>query len=191
MVGILGLHGSSGHPGLMEPFIKQLAPGVDSCLPTGTLPDGDGFTFFARRRDGSIPEDEVLELAKRSLRVDGCVAHCQLIEPLIVGFSSGAIFGSALLAVAPERFAGAILMRPQPISDDFEFPLLAGKPVLVLSGMQDSRRKPEHARMVTSQLRAAGAAATFHEIETGHGWTEVDVQLTKAWLGQTFPALLD
>lgn len=187
MVGILGLHGSCGHPGLLEPFLSQVAPDAPCYLPTGTISDGNGFTFFARRADGSIPEASLIDLAEQSLMPGGCIAACGLKKPLIVGFSSGAIFGSALLAVAPERFAGAILMRPQPISEDFVFPALAGKPVLVLSGLQDVRRKPEHARLVTAQLLTAGAVVTFHEIDTGHGWTAEDIGLAKEWLAETLP----
>lgn len=76
MVGIFGFYGFFGYFGLMELFIKQFVLWVDSCLFMGILFDGDGFIFFVRCCDGSILEDEVFELVKCSLRVDGCVVYC-------------------------------------------------------------------------------------------------------------------
>jgi len=70
----------------MEPLLQQLGWDLPSHLPTGTIPDGDGFTFFARRPDRSIPHEALIELARESLRSDGYVACFASETPLIVGF---------------------------------------------------------------------------------------------------------
>jgi phospholipase/carboxylesterase len=103
---------------------------------------------------------------------------------LAVGYSSGAIFATALLAVAPQLFVGAILLRPQVIAEDFVFPKLSKKPVLIISGLYDSRRQPHHALRLAEQLSAAGAHVTHHALEAGHGWApdNSDLTLAGSWM---------
>ncbi|WP_337268697.1 alpha/beta hydrolase [Oryzifoliimicrobium ureilyticus] len=182
MICILGLHGSSGRPSLIEPFIEELAPAWPRYCPQGTIADGDGFTFFKRRADFSIPPAALVCLARQSLMTNGSIGSWGAKNFLAVGYSSGAIFATALLSVSPHLFAGAILLRPQPISDNFEFPDLAAKPVLILSGQHDERRKPHHAIVLAEQLRKAQAKVTHHDLEAGHAWAGADLTLSRAWL---------
>lgn len=189
MIGILGLHGSSQHPELISEFTNRLAPQQPGCSPRGTFVDGEGFTFFKRRSDRSIPHEELMALARESLSANGFVLACGLKDMLVVGYSSGALFGTALLALAPEDFVGAILLRPQPISDDFTFPELSGKPVLIISGLRDNRREPQHASQVAEQLIAANAVVTHHALDSGHGWAanDDDLVLARPWMDENFP----
>lgn len=59
MIGILGLHGSSQHPELISEFTNRLAPQQPGCSPRGTFVDGEGFSFFKRRSDRSIPHEDL------------------------------------------------------------------------------------------------------------------------------------
>lgn len=103
---------------------------------------------------------------------------------VLVGYSSGAIFAEALLAARPERFAAVVLLRPEPLAQEFVFPGLAGKPVIILAGRRDERREPDAAARLAAQLRSASAAVALHLLETGHGWApdEEDVSLARSWL---------
>lgn len=190
MFAILGLHGSSGQPAFIRKFVERLAPEVPSYCPQGTFSDGDGFTFFKRRPDFSIPEEKLLELAGASIAAGGLVSEFGSQTMLAVGYSSGAIFATGLLAVAPHLFVGAILLRPQAISEDFVFPDLSGKPVLILSGRHDSRRQPHHALQLAEQLSQAGADVTHHVLEAGHGLAPDDADLTLAasWMATALAA---
>ncbi len=190
MIGILGLHGSASHPDSIGKFTARLAQGRTCCTPRGTLADQEGFTFFRRRADFSIPAEELIDLARKSLSPNGCVAACGLSGALLVGYSSGAIFSTALLSIAPDSFFGAVLLRPQPISDEFSFPDLSGKPILVISGMHDSRRQPWHATQLVEQLVAANALVTHHALDAGHGWapSDLDFVLTHSWMNEHLPA---
>ena len=189
MFGIIGLHGSSGHPLAMQSFIEELAPGVPCFCPQGSFVDGSGFTFFKRRPDFGIPAAELLRLASASLDTGGFIADFARQPMLAVGYSSGAIFATALLAVAPQALIGTILLRPQSIADDFAFPKLNRKPVLLLSGNQDTRRHPRHAQQLATQLAQAGADVTHHALDAGHAWApdNADLTLARAWLGKHFP----
>lgn len=98
MIGILGLHGSSQHPELISEFTNRLAPQQPGCSPRGTFVDGEGFSFFKRRSDRSIPHEELMALAKESLSANGFVLACGLKDMLVVGYSS-------------ERFSEPLFLR--------------------------------------------------------------------------------
>lgn len=189
MIGILGLHGSASHPASISEFAARLARGRPCCTPRGTFADGEGFTFFRRRPDFSIPAGELIDLARQSLSPDG-VAACGLSDMLLVGYSSGAIFSTALLSAAPDSFVGGVLLRPQPISDEFSFPDLSGKPILIISAAHDARRKPWHATRLAEQLVAANALVTHHTLDAGHEWApdDLDFVLARLWMDEHFPA---
>ncbi len=190
MVTVLGLHGSSGRPASISSIIDALDLQAEVHCPQGRFADGTGFTFFRRNPDFSIPQELLLELARESFAPDG-FAGLQDEEPLaLVGYSSGAVFATAQLAVAPQRIAGAILLRPQVLAEDFLFPALNGAPVLLLSGLRDPRRKPHHATMLAAQLQKAGARVTHHALDTGHEPAPEDVSLARAWIADHLPQLL-
>lgn len=191
MFKILGLHGSSGHPNLIQNYISRFVPDIPAYCPRGTFADGDGFTFFKHKPDFSIPTDELLDLAKNSVAPSGFVTEFAMKKLLVIGYSSGAVFAEALLAVAPHLFAGAVLLRPQPIADDFTFPTLSypvGKPILIISGLQDNRRQPYHAPKLACQLQHAEAVVTHHALEAGHDWAshDRDFSLARTWLDESF-----
>jgi phospholipase/carboxylesterase len=209
MVRVLGLHGSSGHPAAIRAFIESIGLEEDVQCPQGPFADVpalascdapalgpadapalgpaqvQGFTFFRRNADFSIPEESLLGLARDSLEPGGVASLPPGEPPLLVGYSSGAIYATALLAVAPQCFAGAILLRPQVIRDDFIFPPLPSLPVLILSGLHDARRQPHHAPRLANQLEAAGAVVTHHVLDVGHAIDPggLDMRLARTWLG--------
>ncbi len=191
MIGILGLHGSSQHPELISEFTNRLAPQQPGCSPRGTFVDGEGFTFFKRRSDRSIPPEELMALARESISANGFVLACGLKDMLVVGYSSGAIFGTALLALAPENFVGAILLRPQPISDDFTFPELSGKPVLIISGLRDNRREPQHTppKSQNSSSQRSQWLLTTRSIRAMDGpqTTTISCSLVRGWMRTSQP----
>jgi phospholipase/carboxylesterase len=185
---VLGLHGSSGHPESIERFVRELRFPLDASCPKGPFADGAGFTFFRRDADFGIPADDLLDLARNSLTPGGLLADYVNDTLLLVGFSSGAIFATALLAVSPACFAGAILLRPQPIREDFAFPELSLKPILIISGAHDVRRQPWHAAQLSDQLSDAHASVTHHVLDVGHGIASdgSDHSLASAWLATHF-----
>ncbi|MGL4234885.1 alpha/beta hydrolase [Tabrizicola sp.] len=188
MFTVLALHGSAQNEASLTGFIADIAPGMPCRCPRGPFAAGEGFTFFRRRPDRSIDPNELLELASRqSISADGVVgADAKAL--LVVGYSSGAGFAEALLAVRPDVFVGAILLRPEPISARFTFPALHGKPVLVLSGLRDERRRPDDPLQLVAQLSDAGAVVTHHALDAGHGWApnKADTTLARAWLAGCF-----
>ncbi|MGV2132584.1 alpha/beta hydrolase [Agrobacterium vitis] len=184
MLTLLALHGSGRNETDLVDFCHQLAPNAHVSAPRGQFAQADGFTFFKRRSDHSIAAAEVVDLATRwiSQEFEG---HLQASgEIIVVGYSSGAIFAEALLSVAPEKFAGAILMRPEPLSRNFYFSQMPAKPILIVAGKHDERRRKDDAAALTDQLMHSGAFVSLHVIDAGHGWAphNADIKLARSWL---------
>jgi phospholipase/carboxylesterase len=154
--------------------------------PRGSHSQGAGYTFFRRQSDGSIPCAELLVCAEQWLSDSPGFASSSNETILVVGYSSGAIFAEALLAVAPDRFTGAVLLRPEPIAAKFSFPPLIGMPILILAGRHDERRRPDGAVQLAAQLRMARADVTLHLLDTGHDWEphDQDAVLARSWLAK-------
>lgn len=184
MLTLLAFHGSGRDETDLTEFCRQLAPDAHIRAPRGSFAQGDGFTFFRRRPDRSIAAAEVVHLATDWISQES-EAHLPVSGDLIaVGYSSGAIFVEALLSAAPEMFAAAILLRPEPLSPSFNFPTMPAKPVLIVAGERDERRRLDDATVLAAQLQRAGAIVSLHVIDAGHGWAQddKDVALARSWL---------
>lgn len=183
MLNLIGFHGSGSDETALADFARAVAPAAAHWLPRGDLVDGAGYTFFRRLPDRRIDPDNLMARARDWLDRNG-PGQTSPGPVMLAGFSSGAIFATALLTCAPSRFAGAILLRPEPIAADFSFPALAGLPVLILSGQHDARRKPGDAARLCAQLQRAGADVTLHDLDCGHDWADggLDRDIAKDWL---------
>jgi phospholipase/carboxylesterase len=189
MLSFLALHGSGRDETDLADFCHQLAPQARLIAPRGPFAQADGYTFFRRRSDRSIDAAEVLDLATKWVSQE---AEAHLPTPsgvLLAGYSSGAIFAAAMLSVAPERFAGVILLRPEPLSPSFTFSQMRAKPILIVAGNDDERRRRDDAAVLAEQLEAAGAVVSLNVIEAGHEWAPQngDLALARAWLASVPP----
>jgi phospholipase/carboxylesterase len=184
MFTLLCLHGSARDEADLVEFSHGIAPKARVIAPRGAFSEGSGFTFFKRRADRSIAAGEVVSLARHWVLNEPNRLPTAFEKTIVAGYSSGAVFAQALLTVVPYMFAGAILLRPEPLSSDFAFPNMAGKPILILAGKHDERRSPSDAPLLAAQLGAVGAAVTLHTLDAGHGWAPLDqdVIMTRAWL---------
>jgi phospholipase/carboxylesterase len=61
---------------------------------------------------------------------------------------------------------------------------LDGKPVLILSGAMDPIVHAENASRLAAILKGAGASVDQRTLPAGHGLTQADVTIAKAWLDQ-------
>ena len=184
VVTLLALHGSGRDETDLTTFAQQIAPQCRFLAPRGEFVDGAGFTFFRRLSDRIIPTAEVVALAKRWLSNHAPILPPEGENPVVVGYSSGAIFAEALLAACPDRWAGAVLLRPEPLAEGFVFPTAKDVPILILAGRRDERRKADDAPLRAKQLEAAQAKVTLHILDAGHRWAsgDEDAIMTRAWL---------
>lgn len=186
MLTLLALHGSSRDEADLVEFCRQIAPDSHLVAPRGAFAEGEGYTFFRRRTDRTIPSTEVVALAEGWLSREASHLESLPEKPVIVGYSSGAIFAEALLTVKHSAFAGALLLRPEPLDQEFAFPIMEGKPILILAGRHDERRRTDDAPRLAVQFRTAQADVILHILDAGHGWApnNEDTTLARTWFSR-------
>lgn len=183
---ILLLHGTGGDEKDLVPLIKRIAPNRSILSPRGKVSEGGMNRFFRRFDDGRFDEADI-HLRANDLAdfiAAKSKAHGWTKPPIALGFSNGANIAAALLYLRPEVLGGAVLLRAMvPLQND-KPAALAGKPVLLISGTVDPYMPTERAIALAKTLESAGANMTQHILQTGHGLTQNDLQLSHDWLEQ-------
>ncbi|TXN01659.1 alpha/beta hydrolase [Methylobacterium sp. WL64] len=180
---LLLLHGTGGNEHDLLPLGRIVAPGAALLSPRGAVTENGMPRFFRRLAEGVFDEADLrLRTAELAAFVAAARKRYGLAAPVALGFSNGANIAAALLMLAPEVLAGAVLIRPMvplsepPVAD------LAGKPVLMLSGAMDPIVPAENAGRLAHQLTAAGAAVAHRVVPVGHGLSQADVGLAADWI---------
>jgi phospholipase/carboxylesterase len=182
---ILLLHGTGGDESDLLPLGQAVAPGAALLSPRGNVLEGGMPRFFRRLAEGVFDEQDV---RRRANELADFVAEARraygLEAPIALGFSNGANIATAVLQLRPEVLAGAVLLRamvPLRQAPDVD---LTGKPILILSGAADPIVPAENAARLASILKQAGAVVEHRTLPAGHGLSQADVALAKAWLDQ-------
>lgn len=180
---LLLLHGTGGDENDLMPLGRTLAPGAALLSPRGKVLEHGMPRFFARRAEGVFDHDDVRHRADELADFVAAVAARQeLAPPLAVGFSNGANIAAAMLYRRPEALSGAILLRAMVPLEEAPLGDLSGKRVLILSGALDPIVPAENAARLAAALAAAGAEVDHKVVPAGHGLTQTDLGLAKAWL---------
>jgi phospholipase/carboxylesterase len=182
---LLLLHGTGGDEGDLLPLGRAIAPGSALLSPRGKVLENGMPRFFRRLAEGVFDEDDV---RRRADELAGFVAEARatyrLPRPIALGFSNGANIAAALLLLRPEALAGAALLRAMVPLADPPAADLTGKPVLLLSGAADPIVPAENAARLATTLGKAGADVQHRTLPVGHGLSQADVTITKAWIEQ-------
>ncbi|ALN72630.1 alpha/beta hydrolase [Aureimonas sp. AU20] len=184
---LLLLHGTGGDETDLLPLGGLLSPGAALLSPRGRILENGMPRFFRRLAEGVFDEAD-LRLRARELGafIEEAREHHGLDRPIAVGFSNGANIASALMMLAPETLAGAVLIRAMvPFAEPPEFDL-QGKPVLLLSGGMDPIVPAENAARLARQFQAGGATLTHETLPTGHGLGQMDLAIAREWLAASF-----
>ncbi|MFI4996602.1 MAG: alpha/beta hydrolase [Hyphomicrobiales bacterium] len=184
---LLLLHGTGGDENDLLPLGRMVAPGAALLSPRGKVLEGGMPRFFRRLAEGVFDEQD---LRRRTQELAGFVEEARnaygLEAPVALGFSNGANIASALLLLRPAVLAGAALLRPMlPFADPPEADL-AGKPVLILSGSLDPIAPQSHAPRLAKLFEEAGAVVQSESLPAGHGLSQADVTIAKAWMESAF-----
>lgn len=183
---IVFLHGSASDETSLLTLSAQIGTDHPSYFPRGKERSEGAYTFYRRLEDRSIDFEN---LAARSAELAGFlsnIAGSHGRRPIVIGYSSGAVTAAALLAKHAEFVEGAVLFRPERPYGASPFPRLDNRPVLLISGSQDIRRKRSDAPALLNLLRAAGANVEWHDLPCGHTLDPdgADIELTRAWLAK-------
>ncbi|WP_298951817.1 alpha/beta hydrolase [uncultured Methylobacterium sp.] len=186
---LLLLHGTGGDESDLLGLGQAVAPGAALLSPRGPVSENGMPRFFRRLAEGVFDEDDI---RARADQLAGFVAEARaqydLPAPVAVGFSNGANIAAALLLLRPETLAGAVLLRAMRPLAVPPRPDLAGRPVLMLSGSLDPIASDATATALAGDLSAAGAAVEHRRLPAGHGLSQADVALARAWLEMAAPA---
>lgn len=108
------------------------------------------------------------------------------------GFSQGGIMSLATLLTEPGLVAGAVCMSgrllPEVLPQAAPRERLAGKPVLLLHGTEDTRLGIDYARSAKATLEGLGTDVTYREFPMGHEITPQSLGLATAWLSARLDA---
>ena len=180
---LLLLHGTGGDENDLVPLAAQLSPGSALLSPRGKVTENGMPRFFRRLAEGVFDQ---ADLKVRTAELGDFIAAARtaygIEAPVAVGFSNGANIAASLLLTRPQALAGAVLLRallpfePQPLPD------LAGKPVLLLSGSNDTMISVAGRERLAAVLQAAGADLVYKILPTGHNLTQNDLTLAADWL---------
>jgi phospholipase/carboxylesterase len=104
----------------------------------------------------------------------------------LAGFSQGAMLTLAIALTEPEKIAGAAVLSGRlaaAVRDTHAAPeRLLGFPILVTHGMDDQQIPVRSARDIRQALKPMGVAVDYHEFESGHYISDVNVGALDQWL---------
>jgi phospholipase/carboxylesterase len=175
---LLLLHGTGGDENDLIPLAAQLSPGSALLSPRGKVTENGMPRFFRRLAEGVF---DLADLKVRTAELADFIAAARMaygIEaPVAVGFSNGANIAAALLLTRPQVLHGAVLLRAMLPFEPEPLPDLAGKPVLLLSGSNDTMISAAGRERLAAVLQAAGADLVYKVLPTGHNLTQNDLNL--------------
>jgi phospholipase/carboxylesterase len=175
---LLLLHGTGGDESDLLPLGRVMAPGAALLAPRGKVLENGMPRFFRRLREGVFDEDDVRRRADELADfVEEARKAYRLAAPVAVGFSNGANIAAAILLLRPEALDGAILIRPMTPLRDPPKSTLSGKPVLILSGVNDPIAPRDNAARLATMLTAAGADVRHETLSASHAMTQQDMLL--------------
>ncbi|MBN9063068.1 MAG: alpha/beta hydrolase [Rhizobiales bacterium] len=182
---VLLLHGTGGDENDLIPIGEMVAPGAALLSPRGKVLESGMPRFFRRLAEGVFDEEDV---RRRAGELADFVAEARnaygLAAPVALGFSNGANIAAAMLLLRPGTLAGAALIRAMPPLKQPPRPDLAGTPALLLSGAMDPIAPAAQTETLARTLRDAGADVEQHMLPAGHGLSQADISLTKAWMAK-------
>jgi phospholipase/carboxylesterase len=182
---VLLLHGTGGDENDLIGLGRAVAPGSALLSPRGNVLEGGMPRFFRRLEEGVFDEDDVRRRAGELAGfVEAARETYQIARPVALGFSNGANIAAAMLLLAPGTLAGAILLRAMDPLADPPGTELSGTPVLILSGATDPIVPADNAARLAERLRDAGASVEHETLPAGHGLSQPDLAVAKAWLSR-------
>lgn len=182
---LLLLHGTGGNEDDLLPLANMLSPGSALLSPRGKVLEGGMPRFFRRLAEGVFDEEDVRRRAHELADfVEEARSAYGLPAPVAVGFSNGANIAAAMLQLRPETLAGAVLLRAMVPLQNPPAADLSGKSVLIASGASDPIVPADNAKRLAAMLEQEGARVQHHMLPAGHGLSQADIVLSKAWIEQ-------
>lgn len=180
---MLLLHGTGGNESDLMPLAHRIAPRATLLGLRGRSTEEGVARFFRRSSMTSFDQDDIrAEAAAFEAFLQGAVAGYGLDADRItvLGYSNGANFAGAVMALSPGLLRRAILVRPMAVLEDLPQVDLSGTRVLTLAGTRDPYGT--YAPALEDWLRASGADLDARRIEAGHELSPADLAAAQDWM---------
>lgn len=180
---LLLLHGTGGSESDLMPLAHRIAPRATLLGLRGRSTEEGVARFFRRLSATRFDQADIRTEARAFAAFWDEAAKAYGIDPArltVLGYSNGANFAAAVMALHPALIRRAILMRPMLALDPAPPADLAKVAVLTLQGARDPYGV--HAPALTDWLAASGADLEAHEVAAGHELSQADLDLAIAWL---------
>lgn len=177
------LHGTGGNEADLMPLAHRIAPRATLLGVRGRSTEEGVARFFRRTSMTSFDQEDIrTEAAAFAAFWDGAVAAYGLNpdRTTVLGYSNGANFAGAVMALSPGLIRRAILIRLMAVLEDLPQADLAGTQVLTLAGAHDPYGA--HAPALNEWLRASGADLDARTIAAGHELAQADLVAAQLWM---------
>jgi len=187
---MLLLHGTGGNEADLMPFARRLNPNATLLGVRGRAAEEGVARWFRRFSTVSFDQADIRSEAEAfEAFLHGAVSGYGL-DPgriTVVGYSNGANFAAAVMALRPGLIGRAILMRAMAVLDVLPEVNLGGTQILMLNGNADPYGA--QAPRLQEWLKKCGAALEVATIEAGHELTAADQDRAGSWAKETSNAL--
>lgn len=182
---IVLLHGSGGSEADLMPLAHRIAPRATLLGVRGRAHEEGSPRWFRRLTAMSFDQADIRSEAEAfAAFVQDAVAAYGLDAPRMtfLGYSNGANFAAAVMALHPEAFRRAVLLRAIPVLEELPAVDLAGAGVLLLNGSRDPFGKNSPA--LADWFRRNGAGLDSRTVDAGHDLVAADEAMVREWFMQ-------
>ena len=177
------LHGTGGNETDLMPLAHRIAPNATLLGVRGRSNEEGVSRFFRRKTMTTFDQDDIRKEAEAFAAFwEGALAAYDL-DPkrvTVMGYSNGANFAGAIMALYPALIQQAILMRAMPVLEDLPKVNLDGARVLTLTGASDPYGP--FAEAFNNWLKASGAELDARVLNAGHEIGPEDLTVAAAWM---------
>lgn len=180
---VLLLHGTGGNESDLMPLAARINPRATLLGVRGRSTEEGIARFFRRLTATSFDQADIRAEAGTFAAFWQEAVRAYGIDPAritVLGYSNGANFAAAVMALHPGLIRQAVLIRPMAVLDDLPAADLGGVRVLTLTGAQDPYGP--HALRLNEWLSANGATLDARRINAGHELTAQDLAAATDWL---------
>lgn len=180
---MLLLHGTGGNEADLMPLAHRIAPRATLLGVRGRSTEEGVTRFFRRLSMTQFDQEDIRREAEAFAAFwDGALAAYDLdpAKITVLGYSNGANFAGAVMALHPRLIRRAILMRPMLALEAPAPADLGGVSVLTLQGARDPYGT--YAPALNEWLAASGATLDARVIPAGHELAAEDLAAAQGWL---------
>lgn len=184
---VVMLHGRGGNEDVMWVFARTVPANWLLIAPRALKPDEGGYSWHPRLPHVWPPLaefDEAVECVARLIPGLPALYQADPQRIYLMGFSQGAALSYATAMRHPglvQGIAGLVGFVPTDTESAVETQALRHLPIFMAVGREDDKIPYERAQNCAATLRAAGAALTYREYETGHRMPAQGLRDLTAW----------